>query len=633
MRSVLALTLKELRQNAMVALALAVVLCLVYALVIFGTWVGPRTLSMFEAHLAFLRVFLPVLALAAGNRLVVAEYHGRTQLFLESLPMRRVEMLLVKYGLGLSALLAATLASLGLCALVAHGREAVDARFLAILAARTSGVTFAAFAFVFVMGFTGRLRVPLYVAILMGLMLLHEHTELELARFGPFALIDDRLPLERDDFPVRALVETMAFGAGLSVAAFVLALVDEGSVAEVLARSMSQREKALAGFVFVGFAIAGSALERQREHEPFEFEETHVLRSERPGVAIHYGEPSRRAAAEALLAALEADRRAIRRALGWRDLPRLNVAYRGDLDAHTVESVSLPNREGVLLRARFVAEDGTVDSEELRFYGCATAIHERTEHRAYFEPQGWVTDGFCRHLVARSERASKSLLRGLWATRETSVTEDALVAWRRTNEELGYRVAEGIAHTGFAVLEREGGPEAPARLARAFLGEVAPEDARALLFERAHPVGERVRAGTGRSFEDFLRAWNAALPAMRAEHSEEIARVLDVRGEVAVERGAGSLARIRARIVAGPGGDLGGSMASLRHEPLGAFDAPLNDLDVDREERLAEPGAREVTIALDGRYSPGERVFVAAEIEDPTLDCAIRVAARRVTVP
>ena len=98
------------------------------------------------------------------------------------------------------------------------------------------------------MGFIGRFRVAIYIAIVLTLGVIDQMTALELQHFGPLAVLDNTtLPYERETLPVRAVWETLVLGAGLTALAFGLALINEGSVAEALARRMSQREKAIIG--------------------------------------------------------------------------------------------------------------------------------------------------------------------------------------------------------------------------------------------------------------------------------------------------------------------------------------------------------------------------------------------------
>jgi hypothetical protein len=86
--------------------------------------------SAYDGLRTFLRYFAPVLTAVLCHRLVVLEYQGQTQLFLEGLPLSRTRMLVVKYLFGLGVALGLVLLATGLTLLVRAGVEPVDVRLL-----------------------------------------------------------------------------------------------------------------------------------------------------------------------------------------------------------------------------------------------------------------------------------------------------------------------------------------------------------------------------------------------------------------------------------------------------------------------------------------------------------------------
>jgi hypothetical protein len=99
-----ALALKEIIEHALVLTFVFALLSLGWLLFLLAAFGSPTTVTYLEAHGNFTRFALPMAAMALGNRLVVSELSGRTQRFLESLPMRPGEPLLVKWLFGLSVL-------------------------------------------------------------------------------------------------------------------------------------------------------------------------------------------------------------------------------------------------------------------------------------------------------------------------------------------------------------------------------------------------------------------------------------------------------------------------------------------------------------------------------------------------
>src|SRR6185503_12188250 len=100
---------------------------------------------------------------------------------------------------------------------------------MGILAVRALSVAWFVYSFFFLMGFVGRYRVALYAAIFLAVTALEQTTHLELQRFGPLALLNERFAFERDHLPWEALRLTWILAAACVLLACLLALTREGS--------------------------------------------------------------------------------------------------------------------------------------------------------------------------------------------------------------------------------------------------------------------------------------------------------------------------------------------------------------------------------------------------------------------
>lgn len=645
---------KELRQHALALAGLGLVLPLAWGVAALANLGSPDSLTFLMAHAVFLWVFVPLAGLVLGNRLVVAEYHGRTQHFVEALPLRRLEMVAVKYALGLTLLLAVAAASLGATALVAARTEPIGGRFLGLMALRTAAFALCVWNVLFTMGFLGRLRVPIYVGMAVALFIVDALTELQLSRFPLFALVSEQLVLDRETMPWSDAAWTLGLAAAWAAAAVTLAVMNEGSVAESLARRMTLREKSIAGALLIAALLATTVLEERRERAPFAFRERAVLRSRTAPLEILYVSDAARGDAEALLARLESDLAALGTALGaggagpHLKLPAVRVALRETLDADTFESVGLAKNDGVLVRADFRRTPRWESEGERAFraFLICEALDEMTDERARFEPRAWVLDGFSRAWVERDRAAAclaapdtcPHLLRALWATRGgRRVTAGELDEWLRTRERLGEPVAWGLAASGVAVLGARHGEAAVLALARRLFGRAAPRDTRALVDARLNPTPALLREAAGVPIERFLDEWNAELDRLRArpEVAAALARVPEAGADLAVERGQGRIRDLVARVRLGGGaaGEEEAIVATLLHKDIGPFDRPLDRHELRCEERVlgveALRSARGAELRLPGLYGPGVRVFAALEIEAPALGCPVRVLAER----
>ncbi len=659
MRRLTALLGKELRQHALSGIALLVCLTICYLLLLVGTLANAETVSVMEVHASFLLLFVLIAALVLGHRLVVTEYYGRTQLFLEALPVRRWEVVALKYGLGLAVLLLISGLSLGATALAALTREPVDGWFLTIVATRTLVYVFFLWAFLFAMGLVGRFRIPIYLALLVMVGVVDGMTQLELQRFGPLALVDNNtLPFEREVMPIRALLETLAIGIGWTAVAFGLALIHEGSVAETLAKRMSQKEKALVGILFVGMMLAIVFLDDRRDKEPYTFPNQNTLVSATAPLEILYLQPTRSADALALQSRLEHDLDTLRDAMGWTDLPAVRIAYRPSIDATIYDQAELTSNDGILVRANFQRTDDW-DPQAFSAFVIGLTLDDATLGRAQFEPKAWLRDGFAQWWASRPRATGsavnidpavacasddsptrRTLLRALWMTRHQPLTSHQLATWLRTRERHGERVTAALALSGLWVLEQQHGEAAVLALAREVFGRQPTEDIRELIYEWRHPMATVFQAAntaktadtttTTVGWEDFIADWNTQLDRWRSEPACRalLDAIPEGEAELEIERGAGSVRNIVYRF------DFdspwkAGTLVTLLHTRLTPFDAPLERFDLRRREHLWPTGESQASWRLPGFYGQGSRAFFALEVESEILGCPIRWVADR----
>ncbi len=658
MRRLTALLGKELRQHAVIGIALLACLAGVYLLLLLGTVFGAETVSLMEAHAAFLP-FVTLGGLVLGNRLVALEYYGRTQLFVEALPLRRGEMVALKYLLGLGLLFLAAGLSLLATAAVALSREPIDVRFLAIVTARTGSYVFFIWSFFFVMGLVGRFRVAVYLAVVLALTFVDAMTAFEIRHFAPFAVLDNAtLPFEREVMPLRAVLETVTMGAGMTVLAFLLALINEGSLAEVLARRMSQREKAVIGILLVALMLAFAILEDRRDKQPYAFPRQQVVRGEALPIEILYLLPERRGDAEALLDRLVRDLGALAAELGWPSLPAVRIAYSPSLDPGIYDQAELEENDGILLRANFSSSPGISspgwDAGDFSARVVGLVLDEATDGRARFEPKAWLRDAFAHWWSIRAldhegagdaelETACRDhyapLLRALWTTGGQPLSEDRLAAWSRYRERWGEDLAEAVALSGLLVLEQRHGRDAVLSLARQVFGRRPPEDLRELIYEWRHPMATVFEQATQLDWSDFIAGWNAELERLRAAPTcrDALAAVPRVEGSIEIEGSGGSVRDVVYSFrFAEPStrrqanGILPeGKLVTLLHKRLTPFDSELERRELRRVEKLWPATTREASWRLAGFYSRGSRAFLGLEVESAVLGCPIRIHAER----
>ena len=644
------LLLKELRQHTVVLGVAVLGLPLAWLLFLLGALGAPATVSYMEIHANFLRFALIPFAFAVGNRLVVAELYGRSQRFLEGLPMGRLEPLAVKWVLGAAILLGVASASLVVGLAVASLREPIDAGFATSIASRTIGFTLTLWSFLFMMGQLGKLRVPLYLVLGLVLIILASTTELELMRFGPFALIGQDLSTSREGPPWTELATSLAIGLGSLVVAALLGSVREGGVQEMLSKPMSSRERAMVGIATCTVLIVWTGLSPEAQPAPYQMSGEHVLRARSVPLVIGYGSDAAREDAEALLARLEPSLAALLPAMGWSGLPEARVVFRGSLDGRTFESARLRAGDGALVRANFRAT-ASPDLEGLEAALVRALLDDRTNHRADFEPQAWARAGFplwwascgphrtsasgppsaCR--LSPSRRALAQLPLHASPSGGRGVDRPRIAAWSLLTEQEGERVAESLAGSGMVSLARLTNGTGPAAFARALFSSWAPDDSRVVLTTLFSPPSARLASSTGIDEAALHAAWQADLVADRAH--PEVASLL---GRVSPRPSAtlaivplqGSL-RALAIDVEVPWTHTDGVVVGVLTHQLLPYDTRVDEADLRRDRFVLRDGEHARHLELTGRVSPGDRILVEVEVEDPRsgLGAATRVLSER----
>lgn len=654
MRRIAALLEKEVRHHGAATAALFACLAGIYLLLLLLTAVNSEVVTLMQAHAGFL-FFAAFGAVVLANRLVVAEYYGRTQLFVEALPIRRFEMVAVKYVLGLAVLVLAAGLSLLVTALASLTREPIDARFLGLVATRSAVFLFFVWSFFFAMGFVGRFRAPIYLGIFMGLVVIEEMTAFEMQHFGPVALLDaSTLAVEREVLPIRAVLETLAFGAGATVLAFVLALIREGSVAEMLAQRMSQREKATVGILFIALTLALTFLGERREKKPYAFPEDEVLASGSVPLEVLYLLPERLDDARVLLERLEAELAPLASELGWKRLPEVRIAYGPSLDPGIYDDAELAENEGILVRANFRRTEGW-DVRDFSAHVVGRVLDRATRGRARFEPKAWLRDGFAQwwslqrpvgpqetqlppesrpDLARACSEGDVLTLRALWTTRHEPPDERRLARWRRYREQHGEALAEAVALSGLRVLEARAGRGAVVSLARSVFGRVPPRDARELFYEWRRPMARVFADATGIAWSELVAGWDAELDRARSAPGcrEALAALPEGAASIEVEAGPGTVRDLvySLRLTAPPAP---GTLVALLHTRLTPFDDELERQELSRVEDLWPAGAREASWRLSGLYGRGSRAFFALELDSAVLGCPLRFHAERRVLP
>ncbi len=610
-----ALFYKEWREHRWVLLALLVLLALAQTVALLG---ADKMGSPMIAYQQVVALMAPLTALVLANRLVVREYIGRTQLFLETLPVSRSQVLAGKWLLGIAVLLLAMAACLGATLFFARGQVLLTPHYVGLVAIRSASFVFFCHALVFLVGLTGRYRYIVWALLLLCTIMADKTGQAAAANWPPFYLVQQSMVYEKLALPLREVLITCAIAAALVAATFVSALSAEGSLVVALSRRMRPREKSAVTIGFLALAMAGTVIEARKPKPPFELARA-VRSAGGPPVAVGMAGPGD--AAQALADALSSDLARMQAFLALPKPPALTALPDDALDGDAFQRAALPNADGVVVRAAFT--NSAFDREGFRAYALASWLQWHSRGKAAEEDRRWLLDGAAQWLVARDlpQQQEKLALRAAFGARLLQArpggARRAVHEWLGVREELGPCLADALAWRMVAWLAQDMGQARFQALARSVLGERPPDDARASLFAPDFPEllahsGAPDQATLARRFHELFGAEDTRL-------APTLDRIALPRASFSAQRMAGKTFEVHYRL--GPANEEAAPFAVL-YVALGPWDGEI------RPESLARVDSTRAGV-LPASFARGTRLFTAMERREALLGCSARLAAQR----
>jgi hypothetical protein len=611
------LVLKELREHGWVVLLLWLGCALAFLVFLKR---AERYGSPFVAFGYLAAVFGTLLSLAVTNRLVVREYGGRTQLFLETLPVTRARVMATKWLLGAVVTLFPIAAALVATAALGSGRVLLSARFMALLAVRSLSFVLWFYALSFVVGLLGRFRFVAWGLLFTGLFALESVTQFPMEQLPPLELVSSGIAFERLTLPMVDLLVTWLITALLLIGAFAMALAGEGSLSSLLARRMTRREKVVAAVAALVPVALLAFLDARKPKPAFHLESAIVVEHGGQNVGIARTAGLNEAASRALGRAIASDLFELKDYLGLTRLPPVYVLPDASLDGDIFLRAALPASDGVVVRGALGSI--TFEEEEFRAFVIGEVVGWYTRGRAYREEQRWFVDGFKQWWVAQHLPSFEERLRRRAAAGATRVTPDihALRRWLTTREQLGDCLGNALAWRVVSVLERDVGPSTMRSLAREVWGSRPPDDAR-VLFEP--PFDRVLRRKTGLSVPVLAERAATALAQDRAGLAARSDALHSWSADFETRPAGGRLSEIHYRL--GSSGNEAPSYA-VRYTTLQPWDGEIISTSLSRVDAVRD-GVLPLTVER------GTRMFAGVDVRDETLQCTIRIGARRWVVP
>jgi ABC-type transport system involved in multi-copper enzyme maturation permease subunit len=597
----LALLRKEAREHGLV-LGATVAIGVLALFTILG--VAADAGGRFVGLARYLLTMGPLIALVLANRLLVREYTGRTQFFLETLPIGRARVFATKWLLGCALMLLITWFAWRMTL-----RSALRTEVLAsdeALGALWSAAAFslAIWSFAALAGMLGRYRYLAWAAVAVAALFAVNVGGIPffylpvIRLLGPDMQMAVALP-ETSAF-VHAFVATALCAAGAAA----LALVGSGAMASTLAQRMTARERAFALVALIAVGTLSSTLEPKPVQPPFAITrgERFAGRWTRVGV-LPTGALNAESARE-LARAIAEDSDALIEALDLDIQPPVFVLAQQGMDRHVMQRAALDAEDGIVLK---VAPNAP--TENVRMLVAHSLLSDATLGRAMKEDRHVLLDGLAAYWPLRDDEAGRER----WWLRAAAIGEplpaDYLTAWAETSERLGECQSLALAFSVFDTLaQRLGRDPALASMKPLF---VAPKDDVRVLLER-RPVATLEAAGI--DFASLASVAAAARQEARERHAAALARRPVVDAAVAWRSTPGRGVEIETNVT-------GVARYAVYYSVLSPWTSDVGDmprLDV------LEPKA-----VLPLSPSRNDRVLTVIEIDDEVLDCPVRVLAER----
>jgi len=615
----LSLLVKDCREHGLALASLGTGLIAVVLLSLTQQRAAEFNMSSFEVVRFALITVVPLITLIVGNRLIVREYTGGTRRFMESLPINPATPVVIKLLTGWFYLSLLGVILVVVAAMLADTAEFVNQRYITLLLVKTAALVSLYWSIVFFASFTGKMRLLIYLIIGLALMVLFDLPNLDESRFAPIALIDHQLFIfERQVFPWKDLLETLALSLLFISAGITLALVNEGSVAEQLGKPLSKRGLAAIALLTIGMLSVYQTLQEKWHSGNTEFGGKHVLRNEFPPIEISYLSRTQLPQAELIQKNLKNIIDKFQADTGTATVPRIQIALNSSLERTEIYPEF---NDGVLVTANFT-DYNDYEHSMLNTIAVHHLLLRLTNGRWDYESRHWLLDGLARWWAEGADRAITSpnnpehFTRAILAQRRIPAGLDPLLAWESATDLYGFEAVEAMAYTAILFLAEQTGVETVLRLSTDYTDEKPGSSSAESINRMLHPDTKRFEQITGIAFERFTAKWLEWLIPQRNEPavSALLNLVPAVSGEVTGTVDDNGVYWIEARYQ--PQADYRAGFTGtcvLRHQRTSAYNI---ETEIYEKKRDRKPCVIDtVAHRIEAPYTSGDRAYVLLEYE------------------
>ncbi len=600
----LALVSKELREHGViVAAAIAISALALVGLLMQLTDLGGRFLAL----LRFTPTMGVLLAMVAGNRLFAREYAGKTQLFLETIPVSRLRVVLTKWALGCVVVVGTIVLAWYTNLWFIRRTEVMPIVEALPVLAVVVAFALSLWSFAAMAGVLGRYRYMVWLAAALGVLIATEIVGLPLSDLPLFRLLGRDVEMGIGSPPMSAFIAPIVIAVTCFAVAILLTTVGSGALPSALAQRMTAREKVFVLICIATTLVVVDLLEPQPDVPPYEIvdgEHVTVGRAQ-ASVLVTSAVPTERA--HALAETLASDLDELVRTFAIDAEPRVFIVPQSGWDRWYMQRASLRGTRGIVLKT---APDAPQDM--LRALVVHSLVIDATLGRAQREDRHVLLDGLAAWWPARQDDATRTLQWLRAAAFPDRITEQHLTNWSTTSERLGDCMSQAVAFASLEALMDTVGRERAFDLLRELYVR-PPDDVRVLL--EASPE-DRLSA-VGLEWKTLAARIEAMLARRRVEHAAALSQRVPMSARVELQYSKAQGHSVLTH-VDGPGSYW------VLYQTLGPWTG-----EVGGHSRFDVTGASAV---LPISPASGTRLLVAVEAEDEALGCPVRLTATRLEV-
>jgi hypothetical protein len=592
---------KEAREHGPVLAATAVIgLVALFAILGVAEDAGGRFVGLAR----FLLTIGPLIALVLANRLLVREYTGRTQFFLETLPIGRARVFATKWLLGCALMLLTTSFAWGVALQSARRAEVIASSDALGVLECAAAFSVAVWSFAALAGMLGRYRYLAWGAVAIAALLAINVAGVPFFYLPVIRLLGQDLQMATALPEAAAFVYALAFASLSAAAAAALALVGSGAMASTLAQRMTARERAFALVALIAVGTISTTLEPKPVQPPFAITRGERFEGRWTRVGVLPSGTLDAGSAQSLARAIADDSDALIDALDLRIHPPVFVLAQQGLDRHVMQRAALDAADGIVLK---VAPNAP--TENVRMLVAHSLVADATFGRAMKDDRHVLLDGLATYWPLRDDDAARER----WWLRAAAIAEPQppgyLTAWAETSERLGECESLALAFSVYDTLAQRLGRDATLESMRDLF--IEPKDDVRVLLERS-PAKSLAAAGV--DFSWLAEAASAARERARARHAGELARRPMLAAAVDWRNTAGRGIEIETKLS-------GAARYAAYYRVLSPWTTDAGEMP-----RLDVLGASAV---LPLSPSSNDRVLAVIEVDDEVLDCPVRVLAER----